>query len=272
MHFNCKRIVIFFILTSILWQPVSAHEDLDLGIDSVQLNEDCRARIDLKNYGRNLPESFYHAVRPAYISLEKGGSGEELQSLRALDKNRALAMTGGVLTIYSRNRYIDNPKPLAAKIIIEGEFVDYGAANDYFSKSMDCRKGVGQIEGDKIPDINPDIYVKFARIDPQNCELEIHFGNLSSIALGPGAWQPEIGVILMQLALPSHERQIDISLKTLDPLHQFTIADKDLEYRAPLPKMNAEKWRIGLWQIEGDRDFSNNQIEISIPEVCRAGT
>lgn len=247
-----------------------AHEDLDLGIESIQLDRKCRAQITLKNYGRELPESFYMAVRPAYIALAKGAAREELKSLRMLDKKRALLPTGGTLRITSRATYAANPEPFEAKILLEGEFLDYGSANDRVYESMDCVPGQGQIAGAKIPDTQPDIVVREARIDPETCELRVSFGNLSSIGLDAGAWEPESGVFLMQLALPAHERQPDIPLLQLDPERRFTRPSPQLDYTAPLSKVRAEKWRVGLWQVLNERDFPNNQSEIPVPEKCRA--
>lgn len=247
-----------------------AHEDLDLGIESIQLDRNCRAQITLKNYGRDLPESFYMAVRPAYITLVKGAVREEFKSLRMLDKTRALLPTGGTLRLTSRNTYSANPAPAEVNILLEGEFLDYGSANDRVYESMDCIAGQGQIAGAKIPDTQPDIVVREARIDPERCELRVSFGNLSSIGLDAGAWDAANGVYLMQLALPDHERQADIPLARLDPEGRFTRSSPQLDYTAPLPKIRAEKWRVGLWQVLNERDFPNNQSEIPVPEKCRA--
>ena len=253
-----------------LSQQAAAHEDLDLGIAAVELDRRCRAQITLKNYGRELPEAFYLSVRPAYVVLEKGGEQEEMNSLRALDKKRALQPTGGTLKIQSRKSFASNPKPMGVKIQLEGEFLDYGAANDALRESMDCVPGKGQIAGEKIPDTQPDIAVHTARIDPANCELTVRFHNLTSIGLAADAWDRDQGAFLMQLSLPSHERQPDIPLVVLDPQQRFTRQDSQLEYRVSLPKIAAEKWRGGLWQVAGERGFPHKQIEISLPEICRA--
>jgi hypothetical protein len=250
-------------------QSASAHEDLDIGIESVTLDKHCRMLITVKNYGRDLPESFYHAVRPAYLVLEKGKQREESKSLRTLDKGRALVASGGTLQIISRLTYAQNPKPVDIHIQMEGEFLDYGAANNGLKESLDCIPGRGHIAGEKIPDTQPDIVVQTARIDPESCELLVSFDNLSSVGLDEGAWDLEKGVFLMQLRLPSHEREPDISLRQLDPGQTFTRQNAHLEFRRSLTKISAEKWRVGLWRVLNERDFPNNQIEIPVPERCR---
>lgn len=246
-----------------------AHEDLDIGISSIALNKKCQAVIEAKNFGRDLPESFYQAVRPAYLTLEKGGRREEFKSLRTLDRKRQLARSGGTLSVVSRKTYAANPKPIDVQMVLEGEFVDYGAANDRHRQSMDCIPGQGQIAGEAIPDTRPDIYVETARIDPQTCVLEITFGNLSSVGLAAQSWE-ENGVFLMTMALPAHERQPDIPLSKLDPEQHFTRGEPRLRYRLPVPRIDVERWRVGLWQVLDERDFPNNQIEIPMPEACRA--
>jgi hypothetical protein len=246
-----------------------AHEDLDIGIASVTLNKQCQAVIEVKNFGRDLPESFYQVVRPAYLVLEKGEKREEMKSLRTLDRKRQLARTGGTLTVISRHTYANNPKPVDVQILLEGEWVDYGAANDRRRESMDCVPGQGQIAGDAIPDTQPDIYVETARIDPESCTLEVTFGNLSSVGLVEQSWG-ENGAFLMTMTLPAHERQADIPLLRLDPQKQFTRSQPLLTWRAPVPRVDVERWRVGMWQVLNERDFPNNQIEIPMPEACRA--
>lgn len=261
---------IIWALAGMLFAPSAfTHEDLDIGIESVTLDKQCRALITVKNYGRDLPQSYYHAVRPAYLVLEKGEQREESKSLRTLDKSRALLPSGGTVQITSRRVYARNPKPMDIVIQLEGEFLDYGAANDRLKESLDCIPGQGQIAGEKIPDTQPDIVVRNARIDPQTCELQVRFGNLSNVGLDEGAWDTENGVFLMQLRLPSHEREPDIPLIQLDAEQKFTRHNAHLEYRRTLGQIPAEKWRVGLWRVLNERDFPNNQIEVPVPERCR---
>lgn len=267
-RFHLCRFFLCWVLVVVAFEA-DAHEDLDIGIASVALNKKCQAVIEVKNFGRDLPDSFYQVVRPAYLVLEKGGEREELKSLRTLDRKRQLAHTGGTVTVISRQRYASNPKPMDVQILLEGEFIDYGAANDRYRESMDCIPGKGQLAGEPIPDTQPDIFVKAARIDPQSCVLEITFGNLSTVGLAEKSWD-ENGVFLMTMTLPAHERQADIPLLRLDPQKQFTRTQPLLTYRAQLPKIDVERWRIGLWQVLNERDFPNNQIEIPMPEACRA--
>lgn len=262
------RLLCFFGL-SVAAAGALAHEDLDIGISSVTLNKKCQAVVEVKNFGRDLPESFYQVVRPAYLVLEKGSRREEFKSLRSLDRKRQLARTGGTLSIVSRRTYADNPKPMDVQLLLEGEFVDYGAANDRHRESMDCIAGQGQVAGEAIPDTQPDIYVETARIDPKSCTLEITFGNLSSIGLTAQSWE-ENGVFLMTMSLPAHERHPDIPLRQLDPQKRFTRGEPWLTYHLPVPQIDVERWRIGLWQVLDERDFPNNQIEIPMPEACRA--
>lgn len=247
-----------------------AHEDLDIGIASVALNKKCQAVIEVKNFGRDLPESFYQVVRPAYLVLEKGEQREELKSLRTLDRKRQLARTGGTLSVISRRTYAQNPKPIDAQMVLEGEFVDYGAANDRYRESMDCVPGQGQVAGEPIPDTQPDIFVETARIDPASCELEVRFGNLSSVGLTDHAWEEADGAYLMRMSLPAHERQEDVPLIRLDAQKRFTRGEPFLTYHMPLPRLDVEQWRIGLWRVLDERDFPNNQIDIPVPDACRA--
>jgi len=247
-----------------------AHEDLDIGIASVRLNKQCHAEIQVKNFGGDLPESFYMIVRPAYVTVQKGDQQEELKSLRTLDKKHALAKSQGTLTIISKKTYSGNPKPIDVQTQIEGPFIDFGAANSRLRESMDCVPGKGQVAGEPIPETQPDIYVETARIDPAKCELDIRFGNLSSVGLTDHAWDEADGVYLMSMSLPSHERQEDIPLIRLDPQKRFTRDEAWLTYHMPLPKLDVEQWRVGLWRVLDERDFPNNQIDIPVPDACRA--
>lgn len=271
MNFIDRVVFCCFVLLSlgIAAAEVVAHEDLDIGIASVTLNKKCQAVIEVKNFGRDLPESFYQVVRPAYLVLEKGEQGEEMKSLRTLDRRRQLARSGGTLSVVSRRSYTDNPKPMDVRVLLEGEFIDYGAANDRRRESMDCIAGQGRIAGEAIPDTQPDIYVETARIDPQTCTLEVTFGNLSTVGLAEQSWHDN-GVVLMTMTLPAHERQPDVPLLRLDPQKQFTRGQPLLTWRSALPRLDVEHWRVGLWQVLNERDFPNNQIEIPMPEACRA--
>lgn len=269
---HCSRLGVLtlsVVLLAMASVEVGAHEDLDIGIDSITLNKQCQAVIQIKNYGRDLPESFYQVVRPAYVVLEKGERKEESKSLRTLDRKRDLARTGGTLAIISRRAYAHNPKPMDVQVVLEGEFIDYGAANDRRRESMDCVPGRGQVAGEAVPDTQPDIFVQTARIDPESCTLEVVFGNLSSVGLAEPSWD-ENGVFLMTMTLPAHERQADIPLHQLDPQKQFTRTQPLLTYHAAVPRVDVERWRVGLWQVLNERDFPNNQIEIPMPEACRA--
>lgn len=123
--------------------PLYAHDDLDLAIESIEYDEECRAIITIKNEGRDLPESFYQVVRPAFVVMEKGKQREEFKSLRTLDKQRALARSDGRLKIVSRTRFTQNPQSAKVTIHFEDEFIDYGAANNQLNGDVDCLAGKG---------------------------------------------------------------------------------------------------------------------------------
>ena len=78
--------------------------------------------------------------------------------------------------------------------------------------------------------------------------------------------KPEISLFELRVTGPAFK----VALAKLDPQKQFTRSEPWLIYRLPLPRTDVERWRVGLWQVLNERDFPNNQIEIPMPEACRA--
>lgn len=249
--------------------PAIAHEDLDLGIKDVWLDKQCYAHVQLVNAGRDLPESFYLTINPAFFEIHKGEQQEQGRSLRALDKKKKLQKTGGQIEVRSRTKFANNTTPISVQLHFMDEFLDYGGANNRLRKSMDCVPGKGQTTGEKIVPTQPDVAITRARIEPSECQLEITFTNLTGIPLDDSAWHETEGAIIMLMALDNHERLADISLIQLDPKQQFTHTTSTLEWRSPLPNKANQRWRLGLWRVQGDADFSNNQIDLDVPESCR---
>lgn len=268
MRFNLR------LLLNPLWAVLfcsyaAAHEDIDIGIEGVRLDKQCYAHLQLVNAGRDIPESFYRTVNPAFFEINKGDMHEQGRSLRVLDKKKKLQKSGGRLEIRSRKKFARIPAPIKVNLHFLGEFLDYGAANDLLHESMDCIPGRGQIEGEKIIPTAPDITVTQARIDPADCQLQLSFTNLTGIALPDSSWQDQGGTQVMIMALDTHERLADIPLIELDPQRQFTRSAPTLNWQSPLPDRVSTRWRVGLWYVPGDSDFSNNQIDLTTPEACR---
>lgn len=247
-----------------------AHEDLDLGIVAVSLDKSCRAQIKIKNFGESLPESFYQTVTPAYITIVKGGQTERSNSLRKLDKQRLLQVPGGELTILSELKYQNIPQPMELELHIIGEFSDYGEKNNQLAASLDCQPNIGQIAGLPIIYTQPDVVIAQLALDPHTCELSALFINVTGVPLPDSAWNIDGGVSVKQLNLTSHEHVQSQSLAQLDPQQHFTRTVQQLPWRYQLPPTRADRWRVGMWAVSGDRNFSNNQMEIDVPATCRS--
>ena len=245
-----------------------AHEDLDLGIARVYLDKHCRVNLTMVNSGHQLPYSFYQTVTPAYVQIKKGAIVERLRSLRALDRRQALKNLGGKLTLRSKMQYANMPEPIQLVIIYDEEFGDYGAGNNTWLESMDCEIGVGQIEGAPIVYTEPDVAITDARIDPKTCTLTIEVSNLTSIPLDDNAWNSDTGVSLMQLNLDTQQRAPDIPLLQLDPQKAFGHQTQHLRWQTKVPFKGAQRIRLALWRVLGDVDFSNNTVELAVPEGC----
>lgn len=269
MHFNLI-VKLSPLLLSLAYSIAAAHEDLDIGIADVSFDKQCYAHVQLVNKGRDLPESFYLTVNPAFFSIDKGEKREQGRSLRALDKSKQLQKEGGQLTVRSRTRFANIPSPMKIELHFLGEFLDYGAANNTLHKSIDCVPGRGQVAGDKIIPTAPDIAITHARIDPSQCQLEVTFTNLTNVPLTDEAWQDSDGAQLVITALDTHELQPPIALVTLDPEQHFTRTTPVLEWHSALPNRLVSRWRVGLWYVKGDNDFSNNQIDLAVPDGCRS--
>lgn len=268
MPFNhCLKLLSFASL--LLTVPAVAHEDLDIGIKDVWLDQQCYAHVQLVNAGRDLPESFYLTINPAFFEIRKGDQQEQGRSLRALDKRKKLQKTGGQLEVRSRTKFANNKTPISLQLHFMEEFLDYGGANNHLRKSMDCIPGEGQTSGEKIVPTQPDVAITRARIEPTECQLDITFTNLTGVALEDNAWHKTEGVTIMLMALDNHERVADTPLIELDPEQKFTRTTSHLQLRSPLPNRSSERWRLGLWRVQGDSDFSNNQIDLNVPESCR---
>lgn len=268
MLFN-RRLTLCSFWLLLFHMPAMAHEDLDIGINNIWLDEQCYAHVQLINAGRNLPESFYLTINPAFFEIHKGEQHEQGRSLRALDKRKKLLKTGGKIEIRSREKFANNSAPISVQLHFMDEFLDYGGANNRLRKSMDCIPGKGQTTGDKIIPTQPDVAITRARIDPQKCELEMTFTNLTGVPLPDSAWHKTEGVTIMLMALDNHERFADIPLVQFDPEQTFTHASPSLEWQSPLPDKSKPRWRLGLWRVQGDTDFSNNQVDLDVPESCR---
>ena len=244
------------------------HDDLDLGIESVRLNTQCKVEIVIKNYGHDLPESFYQTINPAFLTIKKGDREETLHSLRALDKRRQLEKFGGSLKITSTETYAKMPSAITVAIEYAEEFGDYGGGNDRHIASMDCIAGRGQIEGAPIVYTQPDVAVVNARIDPQTCKMAIELENLTGIPLAKDSWLQEGGVGIMRLNLQTQTLAPEIPLVNLDPEKTFGEKGKRLSWETALPFTDAKSLRVGVWRVRDDLDFSNNTMELAVPNAC----
>lgn len=261
--------LVCFVMFASLSAVVSGHEDMDIGIESVVLDKQCYAQITLRNTGRDLPDGFYQTVNPAYLTITKGPAEEQLPSLRALDRNKVLQKTGGVLKVKSRQIYANIPEYMQIDFTAQGEFLDYGAANNQLLASLDCRPGDGQVSGLPIQYHQPDVAVLSAAIDVNSCILSVTFSNLTGVALADTAWGEADGVSVVQMNVDIHERVAAQSLASLDKDKVFTRGQDTLNWTSPLAKTTANIWRVGIWRVPEDRNFQNNQVDLVVPEQCR---
>lgn len=256
-------------LLAIVGPTAQAHEDMDLGVVSVMADHRCYLEVTIKNLGRSLPDSFYHIEKPAYITIRKDHQQENLESLSALDTQRQLQTTGGTLVVRSRLAYAQNPHPVLIELHPVGEFVDHGTRNNRLHASLDCRLGVGQIDGAEITPTQPDIAIQNLRIDPATCRVSARFENLTPVALSASSWKKEQGVVIAQFDGDTSERKVTESLGQLDSQQRFTVTQKVFEWSYPLPQTNARHWRVGMWYVPDDANFANNQAEVHVPKSCR---
>jgi|GEM_PF-5827071 len=267
--FFCKNTILVYAGFLFFASQIMAHEDLDIGIEHVTFDKQCRLHYTLKNYGPPLSASFYNTVNPAFVSLEKGQIKVEFKSVRALDKRKRLMEAGGTLELETSQKFAENPLPLKLTLNIVGEFIDFGMANNFHTAYIDCVRGKGEIAGKVPAPTAPDIAVTHARILPETCLLEVTFENLTGLPLPPGAWVDEAGVAITRLDLDASSRAKDISLATLDPAGEFTLSSQQIEFNGDYVIDGASNMRVAMWRVAGDADFSNNHIDLAVPESCR---
>ncbi len=264
---NINSFLALFVLVAL--SPIcSAHDDVDIGIESIALDKSCKLNIVVKNYGYDLPDAFYQTINPAFITIKKGEAQETLKSLRALDKKKALKLKGGTLTLQSRTVYSKNPAPIYVATQFAEEFGDYGAGNNQRLESMDCIEGQGQMEGAPIIATQPDVAITDAFINPETCLLTIEASNLTDVPIDEASWNLESGVGLMSIDLKTHLQAQEIFLGAIDSQKTFTRSTSKIHWQGQLPFDDSLKMRISVWRVKGDRDFSNNSIELSVPNNC----
>lgn len=246
-----------------------AHEDMDIAIQSLTFNDQCKAQITLENIGRPLPESFYQTVNPVYVTIKKGSKEEQLASLRQLDKKRSLQDVGGRLLIQSKKSYANIPHHALVELHPLGEFYDYGLYNNAFRKSLDCEKGKGNMAGAPIVYEHPDVAFKQVSID-ENCILNATLENLTQVALPETAWLPnEGGVEIRAFNLDTGEPLFSLPFVSIDAKRGFTKDYQQLAWQYTVRNMGALRIKVAVWYVPDDMYFPNNEYQINIPEACQ---
>ena len=189
-----RKTLCFFSLNLIVCASAWGHEDFDLGISSLSFNNQCNPILELQNYGtRPLPATFYLAVNPAFIQLRKEAVGKPLvittKSISALDKKRALLQPGGKLRIELPQSISNNPTPLSAQLMVQGEFWDYGQANDTRLLAEDCVVGKGPIPGTPLPQAPADLSITEAHAE--GCKVTLTLANLNKGFLQNSAYSED---------------------------------------------------------------------------------
>lgn len=259
-----------FAILLLIGKLALAHEDLDLSIESVFLDQQCRAHVLVKNVGRSLPESFYAEDKAAHVLIKKGELIESLPLLSLIDRSQVLKTNGGQLELISQRVFADNPHHFEVSFNTSGEYLDYGSYNNILRESMDCRVGQGQQAGAPIVYTRADIGIDMAWIE-QDCALNLSVVNLTSVALPDTAWTQEGTPVQIKLFdAQSHEPIQTVLLKNLDTQGIFTKSTQAQTWRFKPNASAAEHLKIAIWYVPNDLFFPNNETVIEYPEECRA--
>ena len=254
------------------YSPMSAlaHEDMDISIESVMLDESCHAVVSLKNVGHRLPKGFYLKPSNAHITLKKGEQFERLPLLAELDVNRSLQPAGGELVIKSTQTFANNPAHFLLQLVSGTEYADHGMENNTLRSPMDCTPGVGQTEGEPIRYTQPDLSLSHVKLNQTACTLSFEIHNLTAVPLPESAWAFKSGVQIKLFNVDKHREVQSFSLLEFDAEKTFTRQSQHLHGSVKIPKMDSHHLRLGLWFVPDDLNFKNNQIEINLPAACRS--
>lgn len=259
-----SKVLCFFSLNFIICASAWGHEDFDLGISSLTFNNQCKPIIELQNYGtRALPATFYLAVNPAFIQLRKEAEGKPLvissKSISALDKKRALLQPGGKLRIELPQSISNNPTPLSAQLMVQGEFWDYGQANDTRLLAEDCVVGKGPIPGTPLPQAPADLSITEAHAE--GCKVTLTLANLNKGFIQNSAYSEDpAGALVVSVYEHQQEKRLpSILLKELDPNKTLLTGSANLTL-----KLGPGHYTVSLWQAQGDGNFANNHKDVDV--------
>ncbi|MEY4589064.1 MAG: hypothetical protein RL497_1140 [Pseudomonadota bacterium] len=244
-----------------------SHEDFDLGISQLTFNEACHPVITLKNYGtRALPDTFYQAKNPAFISFKKAtlNQGSPLvfnsKPLNSLDKNKKLKQPGGSLSFEVPEEISNNPAPLTAQLMVQGEFWDYGQNNDLIHLAADCTLGKGMIPGSPLPQPPADLGLVSA-VAAGNCQVNFKIVNLNRGRIQDSAYDtdPTRALVISAYERRLQKRLPSILLNTLDQTKTLSAGVANLTLK--LPK---GEYTLSVWQAQGDENFANNHQDVRV--------
>lgn len=246
---------------------VYGHEDLDLGIQDIRFDPECRPIVIIKNTGeRPLPATFYLAVNPAYLTVSKdalnGQTKAQTQtskSLRALDPRKKLLPVGGELAVRLDKPMVRNPAPLTAKLSVQGEFWEYNQKNDQLSVPIDCVPGQGTVPGIVAKPAHADLALVLNTIDVENCQVSIQITNVNQSTLPVNAWSGDDGIVVSIYDVDNNIRQSPIPLSRLDPDKKLGLDSLSFN-----DTQRPGLYRYSLWQVMGDADFSNNHQTVDL--------
>jgi hypothetical protein len=219
--------------------------------------------LTIKNFGsRALPKTFYLAQNPAYIELRKDGAKPLVinsKSLSLLDTKKSLKQPGGQLHMEVPESFVANPAPLQARLLVQGEFWDYGQKNDTAVLAEDCVVGKGGKPGHALPRGPADLALTINSINGCSVEFTITNRNQGIIQADAYGQDSDQSIVISPYNNTTQTRLPPILLKDLDK--RKSLLTGKAKVKLTLPNAN---YTLSLWQAKDDGDFSNNHQSVAI--------
>lgn len=261
--------VIWFALCFYPAFPAHAHEDIDIGIAEARYDEQCRAVVTLRNEGRTLPDFFYTTLGP-YVQVLAGKKHLGLFEIYELDKDRRLLSTGEETTFVAGKGGKSLPDPLKVVINIRGHWIDYNEKNNTLTKAVGCKPGQGETAGRPEKPKFADLKIASLDIDKKTCLATVVIENVNNVPLSKAAWDSDNGVTLVSINADSREHRPAVPISELDPKKKLAKRGRKIVWKDKNPVTGMEKILFGIWQVPNDPDFQNNNLQVDVPEECRA--
>ena len=268
---NSGQYVFIFLLTltAMTVSTSYAHEEIDIGVSKITFDQKCHAVITIENIGRRLPGSFYWINNSFTLEVSKGSTAETSASILKLDKKRALTATGGRFTWATTTEFVDEHNPLAAKLILDGHYIDSGQRNDVLMRPINCKRGIGEVPGDPIKPEHADMAISNVSVAADSCIATITLSNLTQVPLPADAWHVEQGVELVVFNTENDERYLSEHISRFDPEKKLAAGVTPFSFTSEKAIKSIKRAKFSLWKVPNDPEFSNNHFEIDIPSQCQ---